>query len=236
MGIEFVSLPLALMAGVLSILSPCVWPLVPIVMASSSNSGKKGQLALALGLSVAFALAGGVLTFILFSLGLSPEVLRWFGAVMLVLMGVSLLLPKVANWLSLVLTKLTPEQQTQHSEQNGVFNQFMIGMMLGLVWLPCVGPTLGAAIALASLGEDLLMASSVLFLFGLGTASALVITSIISTSVLQKFRPNVFSNVEKLKKLLGILLLILAIMVITGFDKTLETIALNYLPSWVTGV
>jgi cytochrome c biogenesis protein CcdA len=205
-------------------------------MASSSNSGKKGQFSLALGLSVAFALAGGVLTFILFSLGLSPEVLRWFGAVMLVLMGVSLLLPKVANWLSLVLTKLTPEQQTQHSEQNGVFNQFMIGMMLGLVWLPCVGPTLGAAIALASLGEDLLMASSVLFLFGLGTASALIITSIISTSVLQKFRPNVFSNVEKLKKLLGILLLILAIMVITGFDKTLETIALNYLPSWVTGV
>jgi cytochrome c biogenesis protein CcdA len=236
MAIEFVSLPLALMAGVLSILSPCVWPLVPIVMASSSNSGKKGQLALALGLSVAFALAGGVLTFILFSLGLSPEVLRWFGAVMLVLMGVSLLLPKVANWLSLVLTKLTPEQQTQHSEQNGVFNQFMIGMMLGLVWLPCVGPTLGAAIALASLGQDLLMASSVLFLFGLGTASALIITSIISTSVLLKFRPSVFSNVEKLKKLLGILLLILAIMVITGFDKTLETIALNYLPSWVTGV
>lgn len=236
MGIEFVSLPLALMAGVLSILSPCVWPLVPIVMASSSNSGKKGQFALALGLSVAFALAGGVLTFILFSLGLSPEVLRWFGAVMLVLMGVSLLVPKIANWLSLALTKLTPEQQTQHGEQDGIFNQFMIGMMLGLVWLPCVGPTLGAAIALASLGQDLLMASSVLFLFGLGTASALIITSIISTSVLQKFRPNVFSNVEKLKKLLGILLLILAIMVITGFDKTLETIALNYLPSWVTGV
>ncbi|TLX47386.1 cytochrome C biogenesis protein [Pseudoalteromonas phenolica] len=236
MGIEFVSLPLALMAGVLSILSPCVWPLVPIVMASSSNSGKKGQFALALGLSVAFALAGGVLTFILFSLGLSPEVLRWFGAAMLVLMGVSLLIPKVANWLSLVLTKLTPEQRTQQGERDGVFNQFMIGMMLGLVWLPCVGPTLGAAIALASLGQDLLMASSVLFLFGLGTASALIITSIISTSVLQKFRPNVFSNVEKLKKLLGILLLILAIMVITGFDKTLETIALNYLPSWVTGV
>ena len=236
MGIEFVSLPLALMAGVLSILSPCVWPLVPIVMASSSNSGKRGQLALALGLSVAFALAGGVLTFILFSLGLSPEVLRWFGAVMLVLIGLSLLIPKVANWLSLVLTKLTPEQRTQQGEQDGAFNQFMIGMMLGLVWLPCVGPTLGAAIALASLGQDLLMASSVLFLFGLGTASALIITSIISSSVLQKFRPNVFSNVEKLKKLLGILLLILAIMVITGFDKTLETIALNYLPSWVTGV
>ncbi|TMO57162.1 cytochrome c biogenesis CcdA family protein [Pseudoalteromonas phenolica] len=236
MGIEFVSLPLALMAGVLSILSPCVWPLVPIVMASSSNNGKKGQFALALGLSVAFALAGGVLTFILFSLGLSPEVLRWFGAAMLVLMGVSLLIPKVANWLSLVLTKLTPEQQTHQSEQDGVFSQFMIGMMLGLVWLPCVGPTLGTAIALASLGQDILMASSVLFLFGLGTASALIITSIISSSVLQKLRPNVFSNVEKLKKLLGLLLLILALMVITGFDKTLETIALNYLPSWVTGV
>ena len=236
MSIEFASLPLALMAGVLSILSPCVWPLVPIVMASSSNSGKKGQFALALGLSVAFALAGGVLTFILFSLGLSPEVLRWFGAVMLVLMGISLLIPEVAHWLSLILTKLTPEQRTQHNAQDGTFNQFMIGMMLGLVWLPCVGPTLGSAIALASLGQDLIMASSVLFLFGLGTASALIITSIISTSVLQKFRPNVFSNVEKLKKLLGMLLLILAIMVITGFDKTLETIALNYLPSWVTGV
>lgn len=236
MGIELVSLPLAFMAGVLSILSPCVWPLVPIVMASSANNGKTGRFALAFGLSVAFALAGGILTFILFSLGLSPEVLRWFGVIMLFLMGLSLLIPKVANWLSLVLTRLTPEQQTHHGQENSVFQQFLIGMMLGLVWLPCVGPTLGAAIALASLGQDLFMASFVLFLFGLGTASALIITSVISSQVLQKFRPNVFSNVEKLKKYLGLLLLVLAIMVITGFDKTLETIALDYLPSWVTGV
>lgn len=236
MSIELISLPLALMAGVLSILSPCVWPLVPIVMASSNDKTKYGQVALALGLSVAFALAGGILTFILFNLGLSPDILRWFGAVMLTIMGLSLLVPKFADMLALVLGKLTPQQQSKEPQSDGIWAQFFVGMLLGLVWLPCVGPTLGAAIALASLGQDLIMASLVLFLFGLGTASALIVTGRLSSAVLQKARPGVFSNVANAKKLLGVLLLVLALMVMTGFDKVLETIALQYLPDWALGL
>ena len=60
MALELTSIPLAWIAGVLSILSPCVWPLVPMVMASSANAGRTGPVFLAIGLSLAFAFAGGV--------------------------------------------------------------------------------------------------------------------------------------------------------------------------------
>ena len=107
MALEVASLPLALLAGVLSILSPCVWPLVPIVMASSANKGRFGPLFLALGLSTAFALAGGLLTYILLNMGLSPDAFRWFGAAMLVLIGLILVVPRLSEWVNLQLSILT---------------------------------------------------------------------------------------------------------------------------------
>ena len=84
MTLELSALPLALLAGVLSVLSPCVWPLVPIVMGSAAGAGRSGPLALAAGLSVSFALAGTLLSFALISLGLDPELFRYAAATLLV--------------------------------------------------------------------------------------------------------------------------------------------------------
>ena len=105
-------------------------------------------------------------------------------------------------------------------------------MLLGLGWLPCVWPTLGAAIALASVGQDMGIAFVVMFTFGFGTASALIVAAVVSGKLLNKWRPSVFENVAKAKSLLGWLLLILGMMVFLGIDKILETLAVQYLPDW----
>jgi cytochrome c biogenesis protein CcdA len=230
--LEIASLPLAFIAGVLSILSPCVWPLVPIVMASSANKGRFGPLFLALGLSTAFALAGGLLTFVLLNMGLSPDAFRWFGATMLVLIGLILVVKPLSEWVNYRLSILTSRFDIGDRDSKSAYGQFGIGMLLGLVWLPCVGPTLGAAIALASLGQDMLLASITMFIFGMGTAVALVATAYLSQKVLDKFRPGVFANVATAKKFLGYLMLILGLMVFTGVDKMLESLAVQYLPDW----
>ncbi|MEM7053364.1 MAG: cytochrome c biogenesis protein CcdA, partial [Pseudomonadota bacterium] len=92
MTLEFSSIPLAALAGALSILSPCVWPLVPAVMSSAATGGKTGPWFLAAGLSISFAVAGTILTFVLLNLGLDPEIMRIIAAVLLLFMAAVLLI------------------------------------------------------------------------------------------------------------------------------------------------
>lgn len=232
MSLELASIPLAWLAGVLSILSPCVWPLVPIVMASAAGKGRTGPIYLALGLSCAFALAGSLLTFLLLNAGLNPDAFRWIAAVLLVLIGVILIVKPLADWVSLRLSLFSSRLNLGNPDASSAGGQFGVGMLLGLVWLPCVGPTLGAAIALASVGQDLVLAFIIMFAFGLGTACALIAAALVSGRLLRVWRPSMFHKVGIAKKLLGWLLLLLGLMVLTGFDKVLETFALQYLPDW----
>lgn len=235
MAIELASLPLALLAGILSILSPCVWPLVPVMMSSAATSGRTGPLFLALGLSVSFAVAGTVITLLLINSGLNPDAFRYVAAVMLLIVGVPLVYKAVGDIVTLQLSRLMSHLNLQSgTADTGAVGQFGVGALVGLVWLPCVGPTLGAAIALASLGQDMLMAFVVMFVFGIGTASVLVVAGLISGSVLNKVRPGVLSKGARAKVLLGWLLIALGAMVLTGVDKVLETWALGVLPDWAT--
>jgi cytochrome c-type biogenesis protein len=237
MTLELTAIPLAFVAGILSILSPCVWPLVPMVMASSANTGRWGPVFLALGLSLSFTLAGGVLTFLLLNAGLSPDAFRWFGAAMLVLIGLILVVKPLGDAVTNSLSRLSSRFNLGGSSESATaFGQLGVGIMLGLVWLPCVGPTLGAAIALASFGQELGMASIVLFLYGLGSAVTLIVTAKLSQHLIRKVRPELFSKVGQAKMILGWIMLILGIMVFTGLDKVLETLAVQFLPIWAFSI
>lgn len=234
MGLELASVPLALMAGIVGVLSPCVWPLVPVIMASAANSGRSGSIFLALGLSAAFAVAGTFLTLLLLNLGLSPDAYRYVAAVLLMLVSLLLIFKSLGEWASKQLSIFTSHFNTAGSgAASSSVGQFGIGMLLGLVWLPCIGPTLGAAVALASVGQDMGMAFVIMFAFGIGTAAALLSAALLSTGLLKKIRPGVLKQSSHAKRFLGIMLLILGVIVFAGFDKALETAALNMLPEWV---
>lgn len=232
MSLEIASIPLAGAAGALSILSPCVWPLVPVVMSSAATTGRQGAIYLALGLSASFAIAGSLLSFVLIALGLDPELFRYIAAALLLLVGVTLIVKPLGDWLTLRLSMLTSRFNGGNGEANTAFGQFGVGALLGLVWLPCVGPTLGAAIALASLGQNMGLAFLIMFAFGVGTAAVLLLTGLASGKLLQRVRPNVLQNATRGKAILGWLLLALGLLVLTGVDKWLEAIALRTLPDW----
>ncbi len=234
MTLELASIPLALVAGVLSILSPCVWPLVPVVMSSAATSGRGGPLMLGLGLTASFALAGTVLTLFLVSTGLDPELMRYVAAALLIVVALSLLVKPLSDWLAARLSLLTGRFQLGGpTEGVSAAGQFGVGALLGLVWLPCVGPTLGAAIGLASLGQDMGLAFVVMLAFGAGTAGALIVAGLASGKLLTRWRPRLMTKSGRGKKLLGWVLLGLGLLVMTGFDKVLEAFALGILPEWV---
>lgn len=235
MTLELGSLPLAFAAGVLSVLSPCVWPLVPIVMGSAAGGGRAGPVALAAGLSLAFSLAGTVLSFALVSLGLDPEIFRYVAATLLVVVALALVVPRLGQWLNVALSRLTAGFDPGGRDAAGGWPaQFWIGLLLGLVWLPCVGPTLGAAIALASLGQQLVQSFIVMLLFGLGTAGTLLSAGLASTGALRRLRPSLLAGAGAAKQWLGWALLVLGALVLTGFDKRLEAWALGWLPDLAT--
>ncbi len=229
MTLELAAIPLALLAGGLSILSPCVWPLVPIVMGSAASSSRFGPYALALGLSLSFAVAGTLLSFFLVNAGLDPELFRYMAALLLVVVGLPLVIAPLGNWLTERLSMLTARfgAGPNGSHWSG---QFGVGFLLGMVWLPCVGPTLGAAIALASMGQQMGTAFVVMLSFGAGTASVLLAAGLASRKLLTKAAPGLSVGASRGKKILGWMLLLLGVMALTGADKILEAWALSWLP------
>lgn len=237
MSLELSSIPLAAVAGALSILSPCVWPLVPAVMSSASTGGRTGPWFLAAGLSLSFAIAGTVLTFVLLNLGLDPSIMRTVAAVLLLFMAAVLLIKPLGDWVTLRLAVFSARfGGLGQGEASTAAGQFSVGALLGLVWLPCIGPTLGAAVALASLGQSMPMAFAVMLAFGLGCSAVLLIAGLLSARALQRWRPGVLSNANRGKKLLGVVLALLGILVLTGVDKMLETWALQVLPDWAISI
>lgn len=232
---EFTAIPLALLAGLLSLLSPCVLPMIPAVTASAMRASRTGVWFLAAGLALTFAIGGSLLTYLLLSAGLGPEIMRTFAAYFMLAMGLVLSIDWLNQQFSMLLSRLTSRlpsggQVTENTDHPAF--QFVVGGSLGLVWLPCVGPTLGAAIALASTGQSMLMSFTVMLAFGLGTALPLVAIGYAAGVKLSKLRTSGKFG----RKLLGYALLLIALMIFSGFDKVLELWAIEFLPDWVSGI
>jgi cytochrome c-type biogenesis protein len=234
MTLELAAVPLALVAGVSGVLSPCVWPLVPVVTSSAATRGRAGPLYLAAGLSVSFAVAGTVLTLLLVSTGLDPELFRYVAAILLITVALVMLVQVWNDWVTLRLSAVAGRFGAGSGGGSASAPaQFGVGALLGVVWLPCVGPTLGAAIALASLGQSMGMAFIVMLAYGVGTAGVLLLAGLVSNRVLARWRPGILSAGGLGKKLLGGTLVILGLLVLTGMDKYLEAFAVDIVPAWV---
>lgn len=228
------ALPLAFLAGVVSILSPCVWPLLPMTVSAASSSGRVGVLALGAGLSLSFAIAGSLLTWLLVQLNVDPEFFRYISAGLLLVAGAVLLIPPLANAMSVMLSGWMSRANINTGSLDWA-GPFGIGLLTGVVWLPCVGPTLGAAIALASTGESLVMAFVTMLMFGLGTASVLVIVGLTSRQLLRQVGGQITGGANVAKQVLGVVMLVLGLLVLSGGDKALEAWALGWLPEWAIG-
>ncbi|CAN5119704.1 cytochrome c biogenesis CcdA family protein [soil metagenome] len=234
MTLELAAIPLALIAGVAGVLSPCVWPLVPVVTSSAATNGRSGPVYLAAGLSLSFAVAGTLLTLLLVSTGLDPELFRYVAAALLIAVALVMLVQALNDRVALSLSAITSRfDRGGRGGASSAPGQFGVGALLGVVWLPCVGPTLGAAIALASMGQSMSMAFVVMLAYGIGTAGVLLLAGVVSSRVLARWRPGMMSAGGLGKKVLGATLLILGLLVLTGMDKYLEAFAVGVMPDWV---
>ncbi|MBB5052365.1 cytochrome c biogenesis protein CcdA [Afipia massiliensis] len=227
---------LAFAAGLLSILSPCVLPLLPIVLGAAVTQHRWGPLALAAGLAISFTGLGLLIAVAGFSLGLDANVFRVVAAIIMIAMGLVLLMPA---WQTRLATAGGPvsdwtDRTFGGFSGSGLSGQFAMGLLLGAVWSPCVGPTLGAASLLASQGRDLAQVAVTMVAFGLGAALPLAILGLLSRSALMRMRWRMLSAGQFGKALLGVALLLIGIGIVTGADKWIETALVNASPAWLT--
>ena len=227
---------LGLAAGALSTLSPCVLPLVPVLIATAVNAHRWGAMALGIGLALSFTIVGIFLATLGASLGLDPDRFRIVGACILAMFGLILLVPKLQDLFTRATSILgnSGNQLLARLTFGGLPGQFFVGVSLGLVWSPCVGPTLGAATTLASQGKDLGQIGLLMLIFGIGAAAPLVILGSLSRASMMKVRGRLLSAGRYGKQLLGFIMLGLGILIATGMDKSFEAWILNQTPDWLT--
>lgn len=230
------SLGLAFFAGILSVLSPCVLPLLPLVLGAAASEHRFGPAALAAGLALSFVAIGLFVATIGFAMGLEIGLFRMIAAILLVLTGVVLMIPAAQTRLAAAGGPVSDwaERRFGGFSSAGLPGQFGVGLLLGAVWSPCVGPTLGAASLLASQGRDLGVVALTMVLFGLGAALPLLILGLLSRGILMRWRDSMIGWGKGLKATLGAILAVTGAAILLGLDKILETALVSASPDWLT--
>jgi cytochrome c-type biogenesis protein len=229
------TLGLAFLAGVLSILNPCTLPILPVVLAGAASEHRLGPLALAAGLTLSFTAIGLFVATVGFTIGLDAEVFRAVAAVLLVAVGTVLVLPVLQVRLAVAAGPMVnwTEQRLTGVSTAGLGGQFLLGAILGAVWVPCVGPTLGAASILAARGEDIAAVALTMLFFGLGAALPLAALGAFSREMLLGWRNRLMRAGKGLRAALGALLILVGVFILTGADKHLEAALVEAAPEWL---
>jgi cytochrome c-type biogenesis protein len=231
-----IELVLAFTAGLLSILSPCVLPLVPIVLGAAATEHPLGAMALAAGLALSFTLLGLVLALAGFGLGIDASLFRYVAASVMIALGTVLVVP---SWQARLVAAGGPvsgwaDRHLQGFGAQGLAGQFVIGLLLGAVWSPCAGPTLGAASLLAAQGRDLPRVAVTMLVFGIGAGLPLVLLGRLSRVTLMRVRARLLAAGKLGKGLLGAAFILIAVAVLSGADKRVEAVLVEASPPWLT--
>ena len=228
-------LGLAFIAGLLSTLSPCVLPLLPLVLGAAASEHRLGPLALAGGLALSFVAFGLFIATIGYAIGLNGDVLRMAAAVVMILIGLVLVLPGFQARLAMAGGPVADwaENRFGGASRAGLGGQFGVGLLLGAVWSPCVGPTLGAASLLAAEGKNLGEVALTMLVFGIGAALPLVALGALSREALMRVRGRLMAAGKGAKAVLGVLLMLIGLSIVTHWDRTAQGFLLKHMPAWL---
>ncbi len=236
MGPSVGSLGVSFLAGLLSTLSPCVLPILPLVVGGAVTRSKWHLGGLALGLAVSYVIIGIFVATIGFSMGLDNDLFRQIAAALLIVIGVVLVSDKLQGWFATSTASIgnTGHHLAGRMRLDGFTGQLILGVLLGAAWSPCVGPTLGAAILLASQGKDLMHVTKVMALFGIGAAIPLVVLGLLSRELFMLWRGKMMRASKQGKKVLGVVAIAFGIFMVSGYEKTIEADLVQASPDWLT--
>ncbi len=225
----------AFLAGVLTLINPCVLPLLPVIIAGALQSHRLGPVMMAIGLTISFTTVGVLVTAFGHLIGLDELMINRIAAGVMILFGIILLLPRAQEKLSNAVAPLASgaNAKIDNSENGGLGGQLFIGVLLGAVWSPCVGPTLGGAIGLAASGSGLLQATLTMLFFGLGVSVVLLSLSYGTRELLTKRRDRLMKWMPYAKPIMGVVMILVGIGLLMGVNHAIDNYLLDIMPAWL---
>ena len=222
-------------AGLLTLINPCVLPVLPIVLATALQASRWGPVALAAGMSLSFVALGVSVTAFGRAVGLTTDDIAQAGAVLMILFGIVMLVPQASAVFSTATAGFAARADSglDDVDRGSLTGQFVGGMLLGAVWSPCVGPTLGGAISLASQGESLLRATSIMVFFALGISTIILALGYGARSALQKRQAAMRRFAIAARPLLGAIFIAVGLMLFFKWHYVIESWLLDIMPIWL---
>lgn len=225
----------AYLAGLLTLINPCVLPVLPIVLATALQAGRTGPLVLAAGMSLSFVIVGMTVAVFGRALGIDDVMIARAGAVMMVLFGVVLVVPQFSARFATATAGMSARADAgiDGVNRDGLSGQFVGGALLGAVWVPCVGPTLGGAIALASTGESLGWAAATMLSFALGISTIIIVLAYGAQNAIRRRKSWLQAVSGRVRLITGVIFIALGIALFFGLHQIAEIWLLDNLPYWL---
>lgn len=227
----------AFLAGIITVLSPCILPILPIILTSSIggvNTGKSRPIGVVTGFILSFTFFTLFLSTIVRLSGIPAETLRIVSVIVIAGFGVSLLVPQFQIIVEKLFSKLAgfmPSNQGRRGFGGGL----LIGFSVGLLWTPCVGPILASVISLAITGTVTFDAFLITLAYSIGTAIPMFLIMLGGQNALRRV-PWLLSNLGNIQKIFGILMILTAIGIFFNVDRKFQTYILTTFPQYGTGL
>ncbi len=233
----------AFLAGIVTILSPCILPILPVILATSVTDKKsqKRPYGIVFGFILSFTFFTLFLSSLVKLLGIPADSLRNFSVVVIALFGFSLIIPQFQLMIEALFARLanfmpdSPSGGPSSGGKTGFGGGVVIGLSLGLLWTPCVGPILASVISLAITGTVTTDAFFITLAYSLGTAIPMYLVIISGRSLFTRV-PWLLSNTGKIQKVFGLIMILTALMIYLGIDRNFQTYILTKFPSYGTGL
>lgn len=243
---------LAYLAGLLTLINPCVLPVLPIVLTASLGADRRGPVALAAGMSLSFVTLGLGVAALGPALGVMPEDVTRIAALAMVAFGAVMLLPALNRRFARATAGMAMAADARMQEgvmpqegaagpPAGLRREFTGGVLLGAVWSPCIGPTLGAAIALASAsqgqglaqGPALAQAGAVMLAFALGVSSLILAAGYGLRGWMRRNSGLLAGLAARARPAMGLAFVAVGLALALGLHHRAEAALIRWLPGWL---
>jgi len=235
------SIILVFAAGLVTIFKPCCLPLVPAVM-SGSSGGRLRPFAVVSGMTLSFTLMGTLVSGFGAAFGGFADTLRSLSILFIMGMGVVLFdedinmeFIKISSSLTQSVRSRTGFLNSSGMPEHGLFGGFFLGMSLGIVWIPCVGPILGAVLAYVASVGNITYGAWMLFVYSVGMSLPMLSIAYYGKKVTNRYK-WFMRNGEVLKKLAGLVLIIVGVMLLFNIDKLMIRVLSPYFPTTFYGI
>jgi cytochrome c biogenesis protein CcdA/thiol-disulfide isomerase/thioredoxin len=226
----------AFLSGLVTILAPCIWPLLPIVLSSTiAGNGRLRPLGVTLGIMTSFTIFTLAISTLVSVFHLDPNTLRIFAVIVILLLGITMIVPKLSQLFEVAVGRFANFFGTGGKTGSGFLGGYLTGLTLGIVWTPCAGPILAAIATLAATGQVSFAVVAVTLAYVSGVGVPLFLFAYGGKRVVTKSRfLNKYTGL--IQRIFGVIMIATAALIYTNYDKILQVQLLEKFPLLGTAV